>query len=120
MVEITYQMVLSTLQTAGILVGISYYILTLRNQRARVQKVKKLNPDILGLSALMTTTMAMQREVIAALKEDRIREGVKVVVGGAPVTEKWATEIGEDACGYDADHAVKVALRLMEEARVDA
>ena len=68
----------------------------------------------------MTTTMAMQREVIAALKEDRIREGVKVVVGGAPVTEKGATEIGEDACDYDADHAVKVAQRLIEEVRVDA
>lgn len=85
-----------------------------------VQKVKELSPDILGLSALMTTTMAMQREVIAALKEEGIREGVKVVVGGAPVTEKWAAEIGADACGYDADHAVKVALRLMEEACVDA
>ncbi len=48
------------------------------------------------------------------------REGVKIIVGGAPVTEKWATEIGEDDCGYDADQAVKVALRLMKEARVDA
>jgi len=85
-----------------------------------VQKVKELNPDILGLSALMTTTMAIQREVIIALREAGIRGGVKVVVGGAPVTEKWATEIGADACGYDADHAVKVALRLMEEVRVDA
>jgi methanogenic corrinoid protein MtbC1 len=50
----------------------------------------------------------------------RAHADVKVVVGGAPVTEKWATEIGADACGYDADNAISVALRLMEEVRVDA
>jgi len=85
-----------------------------------VEKVRELKPDILGLSALMTTTMTMQREVIAALKEAGLRENVKVVVGGAPVTEAWATEIGADACGYDADHAVTVALRLMKEVHADA
>jgi len=85
-----------------------------------VEKVKELNPDILGLSALMTTTMTIQREVIAALRDAGIRQEVKVVVGGAPVTEKWAAEIGADACGYDADHGVDVALRLMEEVRADA
>lgn len=85
-----------------------------------VEKVKELSPDILGLSALMTTTMAIQREVIAALREAGVRQEVKVVVGGAPVTDKWAAEIGADACGYDADHAVDVALRLMGEVRADA
>jgi len=85
-----------------------------------VEKVKELSPDILGLSALMTTTMAMQREVIAALRDAGVRQEVKVVVGGAPVTAKWAAEIGADACGYDADHAVDVALRLMGEVRDDA
>ncbi len=85
-----------------------------------VEKVRELKPDILGLSALMTTTMSNQREVIAALRDARIRDGVKVVVGGAPVTEEWVAEIGADACGLDATSAVGVALRMMEEVRTDA
>ena len=81
-----------------------------------VEKVRELKPDILGLSALMTTTMMRQREVIDALWEAGLREGVKVIVGGAPVSEEWVDEIGADACGLDAGSAVNVALRLMEEA----
>ena len=85
-----------------------------------VEKVRELKPDILGLSALMTTTMAVQREVIAALSEARLRKDVKVMVGGAPVTEEWVNEIGADSFGLDADSAVSEALRLVEEARADA
>lgn len=81
-----------------------------------VEKVKELGPDILGLSALMTTTMVNQREVIGALNDEGLRDGVKIIVGGAPVTEKWVEEIGADACGLDAGSAVKVALELMGEA----
>ena len=85
-----------------------------------VEKVRELKPDILGLSALMTTTMTVQREVIAALCEAQLRKDVKVMLGGAPVTEEWVNEIGADSFGLDADSAVSEALRLMEEARADA
>ena len=87
---------------------------------AFVEKVRELKPDILGLSALMTTTMMKQREVIDALRGAGLREGVKVIVGGAPVSKEWVDEIGADACGLDAGSAVNVALRLMEEGRTDA
>ena len=87
---------------------------------AFVDKVRELKPDILGLSALMTTTMMKQREVINALREAGLREGVKVIVGGAPVSKEWVDEIGADACGLDAGSAVNVALRLMEEGRTYA
>lgn len=88
--------------------------------RAFVEKVRELKPDILGLSALMTTTMANQREVIDAIKEAGLRSDVRVIVGGAPVTEEWVGEIGADACGLDAGSAVNVALSLIEEDRTDA
>jgi corrinoid protein of di/trimethylamine methyltransferase len=81
-----------------------------------VEKVREVGPDILGLSALMTTTMIKQREIIEALKEAGLRDGVKVIVGGSPVTDDWVDEIGADACGLDAGSAVKTALGLMGEA----
>jgi methylmalonyl-CoA mutase cobalamin-binding domain/chain len=79
-----------------------------------VEKVKDLKPDILGLSSLMTTTMLKQKEVIDLLKEAGLRQNVKVIVGGAPVTENWVKEIGADACGLDAGSAVEKSLKLME------
>ena len=79
-----------------------------------VKKVKELKPDILGLSSLMTTTMVKQKEVINELKKAGLRENVKIIVGGAPVTEAWVKEIGANACGLDASSAVKNALKLME------
>ncbi|TRO46277.1 hypothetical protein E2P65_06010, partial [Candidatus Bathyarchaeota archaeon] len=83
------------------------------SSRLVVEKVRELKPDILGLSSLMTTTMAKQKEVIDLLKEAGLREGVKVIVGGAPVTEAWVEEIGADACGLDAGSAVRESLKLM-------
>ncbi len=78
-----------------------------------IEKVRELKPEILGLSALMTTTMAKQREVIEALEGAGLRGGVKIIVGGAPVTEEWVEEIGADACGLDAGSAVGIALELI-------
>jgi len=78
-----------------------------------IERVREVKPDILGLSALMTTTMTKQRDVIEALCAAGLREGVKVIVGGAPVTEDWVEQIGADACGLDAGSAVKTALVLM-------
>jgi corrinoid protein of di/trimethylamine methyltransferase len=79
-----------------------------------VDKVRAFKPDILGLSALMTTTMTIQREVINALEKAGLRKKVKVVVGGSPVTEEWASEIGADAFCLDASNAVELALSLLE------
>jgi trimethylamine corrinoid protein len=80
-----------------------------------VEKVKELEPDILGLSALMTTTMVKQKEIIEALTDTGLRSNVKVIVGGAPVTEEWVQEIGADAAGFDAGNAVQKAINLMED-----
>lgn len=78
-----------------------------------VAKVQEMKPDILGLSALLTTTMVMQREVIKALAEAGIRDKVKVMVGGAPVTRSWAEEIGADGYAEDAMGAVQIARQLV-------
>ena len=79
-----------------------------------IDNVKQHNPDILGLSALMTTTMTKQKEVIEALKAVGLRDGLKIIVGGSPVTEDWVNKIGADACGLDALSAVETSLSLME------
>lgn len=78
-----------------------------------VDKVKELNPDVLGLSALLSTTMPAQHKVIQAIEEAGIREKVKVMVGGAPVTRNWAEKIGADGFAEDAASAVKEADRIL-------
>jgi corrinoid protein of di/trimethylamine methyltransferase len=78
-----------------------------------VDKVKETGADMVGLSALLTTTMTVQREVIQALTVAGIRENVKVIVGGAPVTRGWAKDIGADGFAEDAMGAVAVAKQLM-------
>jgi len=76
-------------------------------------KAREVGADIVGVSALLTTTMAGQRAVIQALEEADLRPQVKVMVGGAPVTRRWAEEIGADGYGEDAIAAVAVAKRLV-------
>ena len=78
-----------------------------------VEKARQVDADIIGLSALLTTTMARQRDVIEALDNLGMRSKVKVIVGGAPVTDNWADEIGADGHGEDAVGAVAVAKRLI-------
>jgi len=78
-----------------------------------VAKAREVGADIVGVSALLTTTMAGQRAVIQALEEANLRPQVKVMVGGAPVTRRWAEEIGADGYGEDAIAAVAVAKRLV-------
>jgi corrinoid protein of di/trimethylamine methyltransferase len=75
-------------------------------------KIRETDANLLGLSALLTTTMVVQREIIAALKQAGLRERVKVMVGGAPVTRSWAEEIGADGYAEDAIGAVVVAKQL--------
>jgi len=78
-----------------------------------IEKAREVDADIVGVSALLTTTMVGQREVIEALRESGLRSRVKVMVGGAPVTPDWAEEIGADAFGEDAIRAVAIARELM-------
>jgi len=78
-----------------------------------VDQAKELKPDLILLSALLTTTMPNQKEVIDSLKEAGIRENVKVIVGGAPVSQDWADQIGADGYGENAGAAVEVARKLM-------
>lgn len=74
-----------------------------------VEAVKEYKPDIVCLSALLTTTMVNQKATIDALKEAGLRDRVKVMVGGAPVTQAFADEIGADAYTPDAATAAEVA-----------
>ncbi len=78
-----------------------------------VEAVKEKNPDIVGMSALLTTTMPIMKEVMEALNKSMIREKVKVMVGGAPITQKYADEIGADSFGPDAATAVDRAKELI-------
>lgn len=77
-----------------------------------VKKVEEMRPDVLGLSALLTTTMPEMARVIQTLKERGLRDKVKVMVGGAPVDKKFAEQIGADGYGKDAAEAVELARML--------
>jgi methanogenic corrinoid protein MtbC1 len=83
----------------------------------------EVGADIVGVSALLTTTMRGQKNVIAAIERQGLRPRVKVVVGGAPVTRRWAEEIGADGYGKDAAAAVtlmKSPMRTRELLPADA
>ena len=77
-------------------------------------KARELSADIVGVSALLTTTMRNQKCVVEALEQAGLRSQVKVMVGGAPVTRRWAEEIGADGYAKDAMSAVALARSLME------
>jgi len=78
-----------------------------------VSQIKKKNAQIVCLSALLTTTMPMMKQTIDAIVEAGLREQVRVMVGGAPVTQAFADEIGADAFAPDAGSAAKTAKALM-------
>ncbi|MFA5562064.1 MAG: corrinoid protein [Eubacteriales bacterium] len=78
-----------------------------------VAAVKEHHPQLVCLSALLTTTMMAQKDVMEALKEAGVRDQVKVMVGGAPITQSFADEIGADAYTSDAASAAEVALALL-------
>jgi 5-methyltetrahydrofolate--homocysteine methyltransferase len=79
-----------------------------------VEAVKSNNPKIVGLSALLTTTMPKMQETIQALKEAGLRDQVKIMAGGAPVTQKFVEEIGADAYGANAGAATERAAELIK------
>jgi 5-methyltetrahydrofolate--homocysteine methyltransferase len=78
-----------------------------------VMKVKEVKPNILGMSALLTTTMPEMSIVVNKLKEAGLRDCVKIMVGGRPITPEFALEIGADAYARDALEAVKKAKKLV-------
>jgi corrinoid protein of di/trimethylamine methyltransferase len=78
-----------------------------------VEKAREVDADIVGVSALLTTTMVRQRDVVEALDDMGMRPKVKVMVGGAPVTGEWVKEIGADGYSEDAIGAVQVAKKLV-------
>jgi 5-methyltetrahydrofolate--homocysteine methyltransferase len=79
-----------------------------------IEAVNENEVDVVAMSALLTTTMPQMRTVISALDEVGIRDRVKVIVGGAPVTENYAQEIGADGYAADASRAVKLTKSLLE------
>ena len=78
-----------------------------------VDTVREKQPDVVGLSALLTTTMPSMQSTIEALEESGMREKVKVIIGGAPVTQKYADEIGADGYGRDAAAAANLVKDLL-------
>jgi methylmalonyl-CoA mutase cobalamin-binding domain/chain len=78
-----------------------------------VEAIQELQPDVLGISALLTTTMPAMQVVIDALVAAGLRDQVKVLVGGAPVTEEFAQSIGADGYGRDAGAAAEQAKQLI-------
>jgi corrinoid protein of di/trimethylamine methyltransferase len=78
-----------------------------------IGKALEVNADILAMSALLTTTMVKQREVIEELEKEDLRRRLKVMVGGAPVTRDWVQTIGADGYSEDAIGAVLLAKKLL-------
>ncbi|MBU6997069.1 MAG: corrinoid protein [Theionarchaea archaeon] len=78
-----------------------------------IQKIEEHHPDIVGMSALLTITMQEMGNIIKAIQEKGLRNQVKVMVGGAPLTQEFADKIGADAYGEDARDAVEKAKSLL-------
>ena len=78
-----------------------------------VNKAVEVNADIIGMSSLLTTTMPGQKEVIDLLKEKGIRDQFIVMVGGGPVSQEWAQEIGADGYAETAEQAIVLAEELV-------
>jgi len=77
-------------------------------------RARELNADIIGVSALLTTTMRGQKSVVEAVEREGLRSSVRIIVGGAPVTQRWAEQIGADGYAKDAISAVTLVKNLME------
>ncbi|MEL7565979.1 MAG: corrinoid protein [Dehalobacterium sp.] len=78
-----------------------------------IEKAVEVNADLIGTSALLTTTLVEQKKLEEVLKKNGLRDRFKTMVGGAPATQRWADRIGADAYGEDAADAVNKALALL-------
>ncbi|MEJ2136609.1 MAG: corrinoid protein [Desulfofustis sp.] len=83
------------------------------NVDSLIAAVKEIKPDVLGLSALLTTTLPEMAKVIDALEANNIRDEIKVMIGGAPVDAAFSDKIGADGYGRDAAEAVQIARQLV-------
>ena len=79
-----------------------------------IQEAKKVQADVIALSCLMTTTMPAQKEVIETLEEMNLRDKYFVIVGGGPVTQEWASQIGADGYGESAIQAAELVRGLID------
>ena len=80
-----------------------------------IEKVKEVDADIVGASAMLTTTMVVQKKIIDVLKKEGLRDRVKAMVGGAPTSSEWADQIGADAYGESGTEATHIAEKLVKE-----
>ena len=80
-----------------------------------IEEAEKFKADIIGSSTLLTTTMPVQKELEEELKKAGLKEKYKTIVGGAPVTQRWANRIGADAFAQDAGDGVKKIKQLLEK-----
>ena len=78
-----------------------------------VETAVKENAKLIGMSALLTTTMPMMKTVVDLLKQNNLNDKIKTVIGGAPITKKYAEEIGADAYAFDAAKSVECAKNLL-------
>jgi 5-methyltetrahydrofolate--homocysteine methyltransferase len=78
-----------------------------------LETVQKEKPDILGMSALLTTTMTYMREVIDLVKSAHLNKNVKIIIGGAPITQSFADEIGADGYAPESESAVTLVRTLL-------
>ena len=85
-----------------------------------VEEAKKNDANLVCMSALLTTTMTGQERVVSLLKENGLRDRVKIMVGGAPTSDAWADRIGADGYASDAVGAVRVANKLLDEGPISA
>jgi dimethylamine corrinoid protein len=80
-----------------------------------VEKTREMNPDIVGMSALMTTSMLGMPEAIELIKDAGLRDKVKIMIGGAPITQEYSDQIGADGYAENGPGAFKLAEKLMEK-----
>jgi len=96
--------------------GAGFEIIDLGNDVAPeefVETVQREHASVIGMSALLTTTMLVMKRVIELIKEQGLKDRIKTIVGGAPVSAEFAREIGADAYGYDSAHAVEQVRALI-------
>ncbi len=82
-----------------------------------VEAAQREDASVIGMSALLTTTMPVMKMVVDRLKEDGLNHHIKTIVGGAPVSDEFARQIGADAYAYDSTHAVDCVKRLILETK---
>jgi 5-methyltetrahydrofolate--homocysteine methyltransferase len=80
-----------------------------------LETIQKENPDVVGMSALLTTTMSYMREVIATIKSAHLKKNTKIIVGGAPITQSFADEIGADGYAHEGESAVTLVRTLLNK-----